>query len=140
VLRHVNPISPIINNSEADMSKTILVIEDSTSDQQRLLDILQNSGRPLQLITADNGVAGLAKAHLHRPDLIFLDVLMPEMDGFCACRQLTTAAETRHIPVIIVSQKNQQADQVWAQLLGACTLIGKPYSDAQILAELARLD
>ncbi|KJV07252.1 response regulator [Methylocucumis oryzae] len=122
------------------MSKKILVIEDTAPDQQRLLSILHNAGRPLQLITADNGVDGLAKARLHQPDLIFLDVLMPEMDGFCACRQLTTAEETRHIPVIIVSQKNQQADHVWAQLQGACTLIGKPYSDEQILAELARLD
>ncbi|WP_019868245.1 response regulator [Methylovulum miyakonense] len=122
------------------MSKKILVIEDTAPDQHRLLGILQTAGRQLQVITANNGVEGIAKARLHQPDLIFLDVLMPEMDGYCACRQLTTVAETRHIPVVIVSQKNQQADQVWAKLQGACTLVGKPYSDAQILAELARLD
>jgi twitching motility two-component system response regulator PilH len=64
---------------------------------------------------------------------------MPGMDGFAACRTLHNDPETKHIPIIFVSTKNQKADKVWAQMQGAKNIIGKPYEPREITAALASL-
>lgn len=121
------------------MKKKILIVEDSAVDQQRLCEILYNAKLDLTLSVARNGREGLEKARSEHPDLIFMDILMPEMDGFLACRKITTSEETKGIPVVIVSVKNQPVDQMWATLQGAVAFVGKPYSDEQILEQVTNL-
>jgi twitching motility two-component system response regulator PilH len=65
--------------------------------------------------------------------LIFLDVVMPDMDGYELSRQLKTDPKTKAIPIWFVSSKNQKADHIWAKMQGAKGLIGKPYSADQVL-------
>jgi twitching motility two-component system response regulator PilH len=118
-------------------TKKILVVEDTLVDRQRLCGILVNAHVDVEISLALNGKEGLEMARSEHPDLIFMDILMPEMDGFSACRKITTSADTKDIPVVIVSIKNEPVDKVWATLQGAVAMIGKPYTDAQILEQVA---
>ena len=65
-----------------------------------------------------------------------MDVNMPDMDGFAATRALKANAQTKAIPVVFVTSKNQKADMAWGQMLGAKGYIAKPYSPEQILAQI----
>ncbi|MBV1788976.1 response regulator [Marinobacterium sp. D7] len=114
----------------------ILVVEDDPVQQQRLRDILKSTGA--QVLAGSNGQEGVALAEKESPDLIFMDIVMPGMDGFSACRQITNNAKTKGIPVVIVSSKHQEADKVWAQLQGASAVIAKPYTDQEILDQVIR--
>ncbi|WP_299200367.1 response regulator [uncultured Amphritea sp.] len=116
------------------MSKKILVVEDDPVQQQHICNVL--SSVDAEIILAANGQQGVALALTEKPDLILMDVVMPEVDGFSACRQITTGEETREIPVVIVSSKNQEADKVWAQLQGAKAMLAKPFSDQELLDQV----
>ncbi len=119
------------------VAKKILIVEDSPIDQQRICGILTQANVNAAISIAQNGREGLEKARSERPDLIFMDILMPEMDGFSACRKITTSPDTKDIPVVIVSVKNQPVDKVWATLQGAVAMIAKPYTDEEILEQVA---
>jgi twitching motility two-component system response regulator PilH len=113
------------------VSKKVLVVDDVASDLKRISDIL--AGLDTQVIVANNGKEAVEKAQTEQPDLIFMDVVMPEVDGYSACRQITTNEITKNIPVVIVSSKNQKADKVWAQLQGAAGMVSKPYENEEII-------
>lgn len=113
------------------MIKKVLVVDDVAADQKRICGIL--AGLDTVVIIANNGKEAVEKAQAEKPDLIFMDVVMPEVDGYSACRQITTHEITKDIPVVIVSSKNQKADKVWAQLQGAVGMVSKPYEDAEII-------
>ena len=115
----------------------ILICDDSATDLANIRGILQTTN--CVLIEATDGAEALKKAKAEKPDVIFLDIVMPGMDGFATCRALHEDPETKHIPVIFVSSKNQKADKVWAQMQGAKDLIGKPGDAKEILAALAAL-
>lgn len=115
----------------------ILICDDSSTDLANLRNILQTTG--CVIIETWDGAEALKKAKAEKPDVIFLDIVMPGMDGFATCRALHEDPETKHIPVIFVSSKNQKADKVWAQMQGAKDLIGKPGDPKEILAALAAL-
>jgi len=112
----------------------ILIVEDDPVQQQRLQDILKTTGA--QILVGENGQQGITLAEQEQPDLIFMDIVMPEVDGFSACRQITSNESTRSIPVVIVSSKHQEADRVWAQLQGASALVAKPFTDQDILDQV----
>lgn len=103
----------------------ILICDDSQTDLMNLKNALE--GTNCIVLTATNGEEAVKKAKAERPDVIFLDIVMPGMDGFAACRTLRNDPDTKQIPVIFVSTKHQKADRVWAQMQGARDLIAKPY-------------
>ena len=115
----------------------ILICDDSPTDLANIRQILQTTN--CLLIEATDGSEALKKAKTEKPDVIFLDIVMPGMDGFATCRALHEDPDTKHIPVVFVSSKNQKADKVWAQMQGARELIGKPSDIKEILAALATL-
>lgn len=115
----------------------ILICDDSQTDLMNLKNALQVTD--CILITASNGEEAVQKAKSEQPDVIFLDIIMPNMDGYAACRTLRNDPETAHIPVIFVSSKHQKADRVWAQMQGAKDLIAKPYESKEITEKLAEL-
>lgn len=114
--------------------KKILVVDDTPMYLEQIRQILVDEG--YEIITATSGKEALKKARETHPDLIFMDVVMPEMDGFAACRELTKDCTTKQIPVIFVSSKNTEADRVWAELQGAKAYIAKPYTAEQILEQV----
>lgn len=114
--------------------KKILVVEDDPVQQQHICDILKQVNA--QISVASNGSQAVEKAQQEQPDLVLMDIIMPGLDGYAACRSITTGETTKKIPVIIVSSKNQEADKVWAQLQGARALVGKPYTEEEILKQV----
>jgi twitching motility two-component system response regulator PilH len=115
----------------------ILICDDSETDLKNLRNALQDTN--CILISAVNGEEAVSKAVSEKPDVVFLDIVMPGMDGFAACRALRDNPATKHIPVIFVSSKQQKADRVWAQMQGAKDLIGKPYDAKEVREKLAAL-
>lgn len=111
-----------------------LICDDSATELANLRNILTDAG--WHSVTASNGTEAVQKAIAEKPALIFLDIIMPDMDGYEACRQLQASADTKAIPVVFVSSKNQKADQIWAKMQGGKALIGKPYSADQIVDTL----
>ena len=81
----------------------------------------------------------LKKIEEINPNIILLDVIMPEMDGFAATRSLRNDPDTKDVPVVMVTAKDQKADKAWGQMLGAKGYITKPYTDEQVLAMLRAL-
>lgn len=116
------------------MARNILIVEDNPVDRQRLEKLLGEAG--YLVATASDGAQALAAAKRNRPDAILMDVNMPEMDGFAATRALQGDAQTRDIPVILVTAKDQKADKAWGQMLGARGYVTKPFSDEQLLTQV----
>ena len=114
--------------------KKVLVVDDSAVDLKNLERIVSDAGAVV--ITAGSGSEALAKAREARPNLIMLDVNMPGLDGFSTARQLAADPLTKGTPVVFVTSKDQKADRVFAQMLGAKGFVTKPYSAADIVAQL----
>lgn len=117
------------------MARRILIVDDTQADRAHLERIVSEAGH--QALLAENGATALERARRDQPDLILMDINMPEVDGFAATRMLKADESTRNIPVVFVSGKNQKADMAWGQMLGARGYITKPYSREQILAQLS---
>lgn len=116
------------------MSKKVLVVDDSPVDQANIKNALADAG--CLVITAANGNEAIAKAKAERPAVIFLDVVMPEMDGYETCRQLNQDPLTKDIPVVFVTSKGEKADRVWGQMQGAKGHLAKPFTSDQLIDQL----
>lgn len=118
------------------MSHKILVIDDSTIERDNLKNIL--SGKGYAVVLAENGEQGIELANKEKPDLIFLDVVMPGKSGFEICRAIKKQDGIKDIPVVMVTSKSQKADKVMSELQGAASHIGKPYEDHEVLDAVAK--
>jgi twitching motility two-component system response regulator PilH len=116
------------------MSRRVLIVDDALADRSNLERIVSSAGHIALL--AESGAQAVERAKRDKPDLILMDVNMPDMDGFAATRKIKADADTKHIPVVFVTGKNQKADMAWGQMLGAKGYVTKPYSPEQILAQL----
>ncbi len=116
------------------MSNKILVVDDSPADLQNIKSIVSNAGHTV--ITASSGKEAITKAKEMHPDMIFMDVIMENTDGFEACREIISDRDTKNIPIVFVSSKCQKADRVWAELQGGKALVGKPYTEAEIVEQI----
>lgn len=116
------------------MSKKALVVDDSPVDLAHVKNILTDSG--CLVVTASNGRDAIAKAKLEKPHIIFLDIVMPDMDGFEACRVLAEDPATKEIPVVFVTSKGQKADKVWGQMQGAKGHVVKPVKPEDVIDQL----
>jgi CheY-like chemotaxis protein len=116
------------------MAKRILIVDDAQVDRNNLERIVAGAGHAT--LSADSGEKALECAKRDKPDLIFMDVNMPGMDGYATTRQLKADESTKGIPVVFVTGKNQKADLAWGQILGAKAYISKPYTPQQILDQL----
>ena len=108
----------------------ILIVDDSPSQVMGISRIVEKLGHTP--ITAEDGAAGVEAAKRELPDLILMDVVMPNLNGFQATRSITREATTRHIPVILVTTKDQDTDRVWGMRQGAKAYITKPFSESEL--------
>ncbi len=115
----------------------ILIADDSPTEIYVLKKILE--GHDHQILTAEDGEQAVEVATQEQPDLILMDVVMPKLNGFQATRRLSKQASTQHIPIIIVSSKNQETDKLWGLRQGAKGYIGKPVSEEVLLQEINSL-
>jgi twitching motility two-component system response regulator PilH len=111
-----------------------LVVDDSATEVANIKSILQDAGWMVN--TASTGAQAIERAKADRPGLIFLDIVMPDLDGYATIRALNEDPATKGIPVVFVSSKNSKADQVWARAQGGKALIGKPYTADAIIDAL----
>ncbi len=99
-----------------------------------LKGILEQGGHSVS--SADNAEDGIKQAHAIKPDVILMDVVMPGMNGFQATRALTKDPDTQHIPIIIVTTKDQETDRVWGLRQGAKDYITKPVDSTDLLSKI----
>lgn len=114
------------------MIKNVLVVDDSQVDRNKMMKILIDAGYSVQSVV--NGQEALDSVAQSKPDLIMMDVNMPVMDGFAATRSLRDGADTKDIPVVLVTSKDQKADKAWGKMLGAKGYVTKPYADNDVLS------
>lgn len=105
----------------------ILIIDDSPTETFRFKEILTKHG--FVTVEATNGADGVTLAKAEQPDLILMDVVMPGVNGFQATRQITRDPQTKHIPVVIVSTKDQATDRLWGKRQGAKDYLIKPVDE-----------
>ncbi len=103
---------------------TVLIVDDEKISRSVLLELLQDDCR---IILAKNGKQALERLREHKPDLILLDVVMPEMDGYQVIRQIKEDDSIRHIPVIFISGLDSVEDETLGLSLGAADYITKPF-------------
>lgn len=118
-------------------ARKVLVVDDSPVDLANITNIVTEAG--CVVIGATNGDDAIKKAKSEQPDLIFLDIVMPNMDGYATCRTLAGDSATKDIPIVFVTSKNQKADRLWAQMQGGKAFITKPYTPDAIIDQLKTL-
>ncbi len=112
--------------------KVILVVDDSPTDRQIAVSVCEGKGFTVE--TACDGEEALEKAVVIVPDLILLDVILPQKNGFQVCRLLKNTPELENTKVILVTSKSQESDKFWGVKQGADGYLTKPYSDEDLVA------
>ena len=105
----------------------ILIVDDRNDDIKHVTSILKKKGHTV--IPASNGADGIKLAESEQPDVILMDVVMPDLNGFQATREICRSDSTRDIPVIVVSCKDEDVDKMWAFKQGASAYLTKGYDE-----------
>lgn len=113
----------------------VLVVEDDRSIQM-VLELVLSRAAKCQVLVASEGPQGLAMIKQHKPDLVLLDLMLPEMDGFEICRHAKADESTRSIPIIFLTAQPQPAAVAKAMALGAAGYIVKPFDPIKIVEQI----
>ena len=119
------------------MLEKILVVDDEAAPRAALVKLLRREGFDVR--DAASGLLALAEATDFRPDLILLDILMPDVDGFEVCRRIKTQPETRLTPIILITGLSATADRIEGINAGADDLLSKPIDFNELLARMRSL-
>lgn len=117
--------------------KKVLVVADQEKERDELCRIVNDVG--CRALVAESGSRVLDMINEEKPDLILLDVVADEMDGFKTCRELTLNPDIRDIPVVVISAQQQRVDELWAEQQGADGVLYKPFSSDDLLRQIRRL-
>jgi two-component system, cell cycle response regulator DivK len=115
--------------------KTILIVEDVEYNRELLVQLLEDE---YEILTAVDGAAGIESAAHHRPDLILMDLSLPEVDGWEATRRLKAQPQTAAIPVIALTAHAMQGDEERARACGCDDYLTKPIDEDRLFETLAR--
>jgi twitching motility two-component system response regulator PilH len=115
----------------------ILIVDDSPSQLLGIKRIVEKLGH--EPLTAEDGAAGVEVARREKPDLILMDVVMPNLNGFQATRTISKDPETAHIPIVLVTTKDQETDKVWGLRQGAKAYVTKPIKEEELVSTLKNL-
>lgn len=111
--------------------KKILLVDDEAFIIKSLQFVLKKTGH--DVITASNGEEALVKAKAEKPDLMFLDIMMPKKDGFETCKEIKASDDTKNIYVIMLTAKGRDQDRQKGLELGANEFLTKPFVPNQVL-------
>lgn len=115
----------------------ILIVDDSPSQLLGIQRIVEKLGHVS--LTAEDGAEGVEVAKRELPDMVLMDVVMPNLNGFQATRTLSREATTKHIPVILVTTKDQDTDRMWGLRQGAKAYLTKPFSEDELAEVIERI-
>ena len=115
----------------------ILIVDDSPSQLMGMKRIVEKLGH--EALTAEDGAAGVEAAKANIPDLILMDVVMPNLNGFQATRAISKESTTAHIPIVLVTTKDQETDKVWGMRQGAKAYITKPFNENELVEVINNL-
>jgi two-component system, chemotaxis family, chemotaxis protein CheY len=119
------------------MAKKILVVDDEHYMRRLMQHHLLRAG--YEMVTANNGREAVETATREKPDLVIMDVMMAEMDGLSALKEMKQAEATRHIPVIMLTASANAVTREQSEASGAAAFFTKPFSPTQLLVEIRRL-
>ena len=133
-----NTAESTMDEGEEGMTEpVILVVEDSPTNLRLITEALQADG--YTILTAADGEEAIATTVRDRPSLLVLDVILPRKNGFQVCRQLRNMPETKNIPILMLTSKNQESDRFWGLRQGADEYMTKPYEMDDLRAAVHRL-
>jgi twitching motility two-component system response regulator PilH len=115
----------------------ILLIEDSPTDTAVLTQLLERNGH--EVLASGSAEDGIQVCKREKPDLVLMDIILPGMNGFQATRALSRDADTKGIPVLIVSTKGMDTDKAWGLRQGAKDYIVKPPREDELIARINAL-
>ena len=115
----------------------ILLIEDSPTDTAVLTQLLERNGH--EVLASGSAEDGIEVCRREKPDLVLMDIILPGMNGFQATRALSRDADTKSIPVLIVSTKGMDTDKAWGLRQGAKDYIVKPPREDELIARINAL-
>ena len=119
------------------MGKTILIVEDEPKNMTLTRDLLKISG--YETIEAVDGKQGVEKAKSAKPNLILMDIMMPKMDGYSACREIKADQSTKNIPVVMLTAVGYDLNKKLAKQMGADGYVAKPFSRQQLIDAISPL-
>jgi len=123
---------------EAGMARAkVLVADDSQTSLALVRDFLEHNG--YEVVAARDGLEAMEAAYKESPDLVLLDVVMPRMNGYQVCRMLKLDEHTSHIPVVMLTSKDQPSDQYWGLQTGADCYVTKEQPLHMVLASVAKV-
>ena len=109
----------------------VLVVDDSATIRRSAETMLTNEG--CEVITAENGFEALSKITRHRPNLIFVDIMMPRLDGYQTCAIIKNNVEFRDIPVVMLTSKDGLFDMARGRVVGSDQYLTKPFTREELL-------
>ncbi|CAD0229772.1 response regulator transcription factor [Planktothrix agardhii] len=117
---------------------TVMIVDDSNALREIIAKMLQDSG--MEVISAEDGVQALEKIEqVTQLDLVVLDIVMPNMNGYELCRQIKKNPKTQNIPVVMCSSKSEDFDRIWGIRQGADAYISKPFRPEELLSTIKQL-
>jgi twitching motility two-component system response regulator PilG len=133
---HTNGMPTKLNGASRSSSLRILVVDDSATIRRSAESMLVAEG--YEVITAENGFDALSKVARHNPDLIFVDIMMPRLDGYQTCAIIKNNAQYRATPVIMLTSKDGLFDQARGRVVGSDLYLTKPFTKEELLAAVAQ--
>ncbi len=119
------------------MDRTIFIADDELDFVSTLRSRLEFEG--FEVTTAPDGKSALDRIREDNPDLILLDVMMPTMNGFQVCRELKGNADTKSIPIVMLTAKSQESDKFWGKEAGADAYVTKPFDMDELIGQIRGL-
>ena len=126
-----------LNNESFLPQSTVLIVDDNPQNVELLQAFLESL--PVKIVTAGDGLEALRKVEEHHPDLILLDIMMPQMSGFQVCRKLKGDPRTRDIQVLMVTALNELGDIETATECGTDDFVSKPVNKFELVTRVKSL-
>jgi twitching motility two-component system response regulator PilG len=133
---HTNGMPAKLNGAQRSAGLRILVVDDSATIRRSAESMLTAEG--YEVITAENGFDALSKVARHNPDLIFVDIMMPRLDGYQTCAIIKNNAQYRSTPVVMLTSKDGLFDQARGRVVGSDLYLTKPFTKEELLAAVAQ--
>jgi twitching motility two-component system response regulator PilG len=121
-----------MNDVASNSGLRILVVDDSATIRRSAESMLTSAG--YDVVTAENGFEALSKVAQHNPDLIFVDIMMPRLDGYQTCAIIKNNSQYRSTPVIMLTSKDGLFDQARGRVVGSDLYLTKPFTKEELLA------